>query len=136
MSVMRPVSDFILNNVFSWIPGWYNFSQDMSMFSKDAIIITMLVSFFFFTLIGPIVEELYFRGYLLARMKWMGKYAVLLNVALFAVYHFWSPWLIAARIIGMLPLYYVVYKKDSLKLGIIVHCLVNFVDVVSIAALL
>lgn len=136
MMILRPVSDFILNNVFCWIPSWYNFSQDMSVFSKSAIIITILVSFFFFTLIMPIVEELYFRGYLMARMKWMGKYSVLFNVVLFAVYHFWSPWLIIARIVGMIPLYYCVYKRNSLKLAIVVHCLVNFMDVVSIAVLL
>ncbi|WP_080648312.1 CPBP family glutamic-type intramembrane protease [Clostridium pasteurianum] len=66
----------------------------------------------------------------------MGKYSVLLNVILFSVYHFWSPWLIIARILGMLPLYYCVYKKDSLKLAILVHCLVNFTDVVSFMLLL
>ena len=133
---LKPLSNYLLKTVFCWIPGWYNFVQDMSLFSKNYIIIAILVSFFILTLIAPIIEELYFRGFLLARMKWMGKYSVLFNVILFSVYHFYQPWLIIARIAAMLPLYYFVYKKDSLKLGILVHCLANFADVVSYMTLL
>ncbi|WP_431027028.1 lysostaphin resistance A-like protein [Lysinibacillus sp. LZ02] len=136
MTALRPLSNYILNTVFSWMPSSYNYVQDMSLFDRHFIIISLLVSFFFFTLILPIIEELYFRGYLLARMKWMGKYSVILNVILFSVYHFWSPWLILSRIIAMLPLYYFVYKKDSLKLAILVHCLCNFTDVIVLIALL
>lgn len=136
MTAFNPLSNIILNTVFSWIPSSYNYVQDMSLFDRHFIIISLFVSFFFFTLILPIIEELYFRGYLLARMKWMGKYSVILNVLLFAVYHFWSPWLILSRIIALLPLYYVVYKKDSLKLAILVHCLCNFTDVVILITLL
>lgn len=72
----------------------------------------------------------------MARMKWMGGYSVLFNVILFSVYHFYQPWLIITRVAAMLPLYYFVYKKDSLKMGIFVHCLANFSDVVSYMMLL
>lgn len=133
---LKPLSNCLLRTVFGWVPSWYNFVQDMSLFSKNYIIIAILVSFFILTLIVPIVEEFYFRGFLLARMKWIGKYSVLFNVILFSVYHFYQPWLIIARIAAMLPLYYFVYKKDSLKLGILVHCLGNFADVVSYMTLL
>ena len=136
MTALKPLSNYLLNTVFSFIPTWYNCNQDVSTYGKNSLILLILVSFFFFTLIGPIVEELYFRGYLLARMKWMGKYSVLLNAALFAVYHFWTPWLIAARFAAFLPLYYCVYKKDSLKLAILVHCLANFTDVIAFVMLL
>lgn len=133
---LKPLSDYILKTVFFWIPSWFNFVQDMSMFGKKYILVAILVSFFLFTLVIPIIEEFYFRGFLLARMKWMGNYSVLLNVILFSVYHFYQPWLIMTRIAAMLPLYYFVYKKDSLKLGIVVHCLANFIDVVAYATLL
>lgn len=136
MMCSKPLSNLILNTVFSWIPNWFNYVQDMSQFSRYYIIITLAVSFFIFTIIGPVIEEFYFRGFLLARMKWMGKYSVLLNVILFAIYHFWSPWLIVARVISCLPVFYWVYKKDSLRLSILVHCLLNFTDVVSLMMLL
>ncbi len=133
---LKPLSNYLLKTVFSWIPSWYNFDQDLSQFSKYYIIIAILVSFFIMTLIAPIIEELYFRGFLLARMKWMGKYSVLFNVVLFSVYHFYTPWLIMTKIATMLPLYYFVYKKDSLKLGIAVHCLAQSADVVAYMTLL
>lgn len=133
---VKPLENYLLKTVFSWIPSWYNFNQDLSLFSKNYIIIATLVSFLIFTLIAPIIEELYFRGFLLARMKWMGKYSVLFNVILFSVYHFYSPWTIITKIAMMLPLCYFVYKKDSLKLGILVHCLGQFTMVVSYMTLL
>lgn len=136
MTALKPISDYLLNFLFSWIPSWYNYNQDMSLFNRNIIIILILISFFLYTLIVPIIEELYFRGYLLARMKWMGNYSVLVNVILFAVYHFHSPWLIITRSIAMLPCYYWVYKKDSLRLAILIHCLLNFTDVVGLVMLL
>lgn len=134
--VLKPLSNYLLKTIFSWIPSWYNFNQDLNLFSKNHIIIAILVSFFIMTLISPFIEELYFRGFLLARMKWMGKYSVLLNVILFSVYHFYTPWLIITKIATMLPLCYFIYKKDSLKLGILVHCLAQFADVILYISLL
>lgn len=136
MTASKPVTSVLLKNVFSFIPSWYNLMEDMSLFSRNIIIITILVNFFIITIILPIIEELYFRGFLLARMKWMGKYSVLVNTVLFSVYHLWSPWMIVARIVAFLPLFYWVYKKNSLKLSITVHCLANFTDVVALVALL
>lgn len=133
---LKPLADYLLKTVFCWIPDWYNFVQDMSLFGRNGIIAATLVGFFILTLIVPVVEEFYFRGFLLVRMKWMGKYCVLFNVILYSVYHFYQPWLIITRVVAMLPLYYFVYKKDSLKLGITVHCLANFADVVSYMTLL
>lgn len=136
MTSLMPFANMLLDTLFSWIPNSYIYVQDMSLFDRRFILITIFVSFFFFTLILPIIEELYFRGFLLNRMKWMGKSSVIFNVILFSFYHFWSPWLIGSRIIAMFPLYYIVYKKDSLKLAILVHCLCNFTDVVVFITLL
>ncbi|MEH7110720.1 CPBP family glutamic-type intramembrane protease [Bacillus sp. JJ1764] len=107
MTALKPLSNNLLNTVFGWIPSSYNYVQDMSQFDRNIIIISILVRFFVFTLILPIIEELYFRGYLLARMKWMGKYSVFLNVILFSVYHFWSPWLIITRILSHCIILYI-----------------------------
>lgn len=134
--VLQPVADFLLKTVFSWIPGWYNFVQDMSLFGKADILIAALISFFILTIVVPVVEEFYFRGFLMERMKWMGLYSVLLNVFLYSAYHFYQPWFIITRFVAMLPVYYFVYKKDSLKLGIIVHCLANSLDVIAYTMLL
>lgn len=131
-----PFSNYLLNTVFSWIPDWYNIDQDMSIFSKNYIVVTILVNFFVCTIIIPIVEEFYFRGFLLSRMKWMGIYCVLFNTLLYSVYHFYQPWRIITRFVMMLPLFYFVYKKDSMKLGRVVHCLANSFDVIAYMTLL
>ena len=110
---LKPLSDYLLKTVFGWIPSWYNFVQDMSLFSKNYIIIAILVSFFILTLIVPIIEELYFRGFLLARMKWMGKYSVLYNVILFSVYHFFHLGLLLQRLLQCYH-YTILYIKKTL----------------------
>lgn len=136
LMAFMPLSNYLLKTVFCWIPDWYNVDQDMSLFPKKYIILAVLVSFFISTFIIPIIEELYFRGFLLARMKWMGIYGVLFNVIFYSIYHFYQPWRIITRAVMMFPLYYFVYKKDSLKLGIVVHSLGNLLDVVAYMMLL
>lgn len=136
LTALKPLSNYLLETVFDWIPSWFIFDQDLSLFGKKYIFLAVLVSFFIMALLVPIIEELYFRGFMLARMKWMGKYSVLFNAILFAVYHFYSPWLILTKIAIMLPLCYFVYKKDSIQLGILVHCLAQLADVIFYVTLL
>ena len=81
----------------------------------------------FGAIVGPVVEELYFRGYLLPRMH--GRAAPVWHSLLFAAYHVFTPWMIVTRTIGLLPLVYAVRTKNIL-VGIIAHVLVNSVDVV------
>jgi membrane protease YdiL (CAAX protease family) len=59
--------------------------------------------------VGPFVEELYFRGYLLPPMSQMGKRAPFVNSVLFSLYHFWSLWSLLTRVVGVTPLAYAVW---------------------------
>lgn len=136
MKLIAPISEQLFDQVFYFINTDYNFVQDMTVFSKNLVIWTTVVSFLSFTLLVPVIEELYFRGFLLSRMKWMGCYGVIINSVLFAMYHFWSPWLILARVIALTPLFYIVYKKESMLLGIIVHCLANFITVIELLVII
>ena len=77
-------------------------------YSREAWLVTLGAYFILNGFVGPIVEELYFRGYLLPRMEWMGRWAPLVNVSLFSLYHFWSPWQIVGRILGFGPTVYAV----------------------------
>ena len=78
---------------------------------------------------GPILEELYFRGYLLPRMRYAGKLAPVLHSLLFALYHVFTPWMFLTRTVGMLPLIYIVRKKN-IYIALIVHVLINSIDVI------
>ena len=84
-------------------------------------------------LVGPIVEELYFRGYLLPRLDRLGRWAPLVNVSLFSLYHFWSPWQVAARILGIGPMVFAVRWKRNVYLGMLIHCTLNLISVLLVA---
>ena len=90
----------------------------------------MFITFIFIAIIAPIVEELYFRGYLLPRMPHLKGWSPLLHSALFALYHTWTPWMVFTRTIGVLPLIYIVQFKRNIYLGIIAHCLMNVIDII------
>lgn len=99
-------------------------------YAKDILIKTYIMAAIMGTIIGPLVEELYFRGYLLPRMKYAGKWAPILHSFLFALYHVFTPWMIVTRTIGMLPLVYTIRKKN-IKVGIAIHILINSIDIVA-----
>jgi len=75
----------------------------------------------------PIIEELYFRGYLLPELEHYGNWAPLINLSLFALYHLWTPWETISRILWMLPWVYVVWHKRNIFLIIITHCAANLI---------
>ena len=127
-TVLNFTSDFFLT-FFDWIPQNMHLDMGLSQeFSKQNLIITYASFFLFVVLILPTIEELYFRGYLLPRMPAKLKgWSPIVHSSLFALYHVWTPWMFVVRAVGMLPLIYVVRRKN-IYLGIIVHCLMNSID--------
>ncbi len=97
-------------------------------YSRNTLIVTYSMVYIFIAVLTPLVEELYFRGYLLPRMK--GKYAILFHSLLFAAQHVLEPWMIITRTLGFLPILFGV-KKKNIYVGIIVHILCNMVNVVT-----
>jgi membrane protease YdiL (CAAX protease family) len=97
-------------------------------YSRKTLIVTYSMVLIFVAVLSPLVEELYFRGYLLPRMK--GKFATLFHSFLFAAQHVLEPWMIITRTLGLLPLLFGV-KKKNIYIGIIVHILVNTLNVVT-----
>lgn len=127
-TALKPVDVFLQQTLFAWMPVLESGLTDG--YSKGALILTYSMVVVFGAFLGPVVEELYFRGYLLPRMGYAGKWAPLLHSFLFALYHLWTPWMFVTRTFGMLPLAYAV-RWRNLNLAIIVHILVNLLDVVT-----
>lgn len=126
-TLMKPVGALLQAWVFHALPA-----VDAGLaegYSKSALITTYALVGVFGVVVGPIVEECYFRGYLLPRMMFAGRWAPLLHSFLFALYHFWTPWMVLTRTIGTLPLTWVTQRR-SLYLSIAVHVLVNAIDLV------
>jgi len=127
-TVMKPVDTFLQESLYSWVPTLESGLTDG--YSKGVLIQTYVMLAIFSAFVAPVTEELYFRGYLLPRMGFAGKWAPVLHSLLFGLYHFWTPWMLVTRTLGMLPLVYAVQRRN-LNLSIIVHILVNLVDVVT-----
>ncbi len=128
----------VIDALFGWLPDWFVRPIDVDRvadFSREAWLVTLAAYLVLNGLIGPIVEEVYFRGYLLPRMEWMGRWAPLVNVSLFSLYHFWSPWQLVGRILGFGPTVYAVRWKENVYLGMVVHCMLNTLSVVLVAGL-
>ena len=126
--VNPPVETSLIERFFPWIPQDYHlqsFATHMEDYNRTLLISSAFLLLIFGGIVGPVVEELYFRGYLLPRMPRCGGWAPLLHTVLFSLYHFFTPWQNPARILALTPLYYVVWWKRNIYIGILVHCAGN-----------
>lgn len=134
------LDEWIADHLFSWYPdSLLQFSALEGEEGDDsALVLAVLavVVLLFNGLAGPVVEELYFRGHLLPAIDRYGKWAPVLNAALFSIYHFWTPWQNPGRIVGLLPWVYTVWRTRSVYLSIIVHVAVNLTFVLLLIAAL
>lgn len=126
VTLLKPFDAFLQERLFFWMPD-INYGLDGN-YSRNTLIVTYSMVFIFIAVLTPLVEELYFRGYLLPRMK--GKYAPLFHSFLFAAQHVLEPWMIITRTLGFLPILFGV-KKKNIYVGIIVHILCNMVNVIT-----
>ena len=118
----------VLNNLpigFDWTNYEY-----IKSFSKPTLIFTCVYYCIFNVLIGPIIEELFFRGYLTSHYKKQGVLTPILIAVLFSLYHFWLPFHNIFRILAFAPVAYVAYKKKNIYISIWFHCMCNLFSVV------
>ena len=114
---------------------WTNYEY-MKSFSKPMRIFTCMYYGIFNVLIGPITEELFFRGYLTSHYKKQSLFLPLFMVVLFSVYHFWLPFNNVFRILVFAPAAFAAYRKKNLYISICFHCLCNLFSVVSFAVMI
>ena len=125
--VLAVLDTYLATAWFAWLPYWF-FIQNIDqfeLFSREPLLVTFWVGLVINGLLGPFVEELYFRGHLLPRLPGPRNWSLFLNVALFSLYHFWSPWQFFSRIMWLLPWVYVVWRKKNFYLMMIAHIAIN-----------
>ncbi len=131
----------IENHVFAKIRGdvlnrlprgfdWTDYEY-LKTFSKLILIITCVYYAIFDVLIGPITEELFFRGYLTSHYEKQKSFTPILITVLFSLYHFWHPFNNVFRILIFTPVAYIAYKKKNFYITICFHCLCNLFSAVS-----
>lgn len=121
-TVFKPVDVFLQTRLFFWLPD-INSGLD-GQYSRLVLTVTYALFLIFNVFLAPIVEELYFRGYLLPRMQ--GRLAPFFHSFLFAAVHTFTPWMLITRTVGLLPLIFGTTRKN-LYVGMIVHILANSV---------
>jgi len=120
----------ILDTLFAWVPKSYQLvGFEPPGYSDDLYRLTTPLNILVSGIAIPWIEELYFRGFLLPRIRWMGWKAPVLNAGLFALYHFWTPWMAVTRFISVLPLSWLVHHFRSVKIGVWAHCLLNTIGI-------
>lgn len=139
-AILQPFENSLLiNSVFRFVPDYLRstgFTNQLATFSKPLIALTCIINLIFNGIIAPIVEELYFRGYLMSRLSRFGKAAPFLVAVLFSIYHLFTPWENLTRIIAFTPLHYIAWKKKNLYIGMITHCACNLAGALSLFSLL
>ncbi len=125
---VTPILDTaIASRLFSWLPEWF-FIFDLEQFSdysQSVLLLTFFAGLVINGIVLPLVEELYFRGFLLPRLEQYGKWAPVISTSLFSLYHFFTPWQFFSRIVWLLPWVYTAWMKRNIYLIIITHCLAN-----------
>jgi membrane protease YdiL (CAAX protease family) len=129
----------IVETFFLWWPPACNFQdamQDPACFASYSGARALAVAYALtLGLLTSLTKELYFRGYLFPCMEgYARRWAPLVNVILFSLYHFISPWENLVRILALLPQFYVVWRKRDIRFGIGTHVLINAIGGVMILA--
>ncbi len=129
--LLTPIFDpLIQNGLFHWVPAWFPLNTDFTGMPRQTLIITLVISLICTSWIAPVVEEMYFRGFLLPRLTQYGGWAPVLNGVLFTLYHFFTPWAFVERVVMTVPMAWLVQKKHNIYISIIAHVIVNSLGIV------
>jgi membrane protease YdiL (CAAX protease family) len=133
--VVNPVGQYLETHLSAWLPAWA---------IQDALLkgvancppgqrnITLVLAVLLSGFVAPVVEELYFRGFLLPRMEHWGWAGPVVNALLFAIYHFYFPGNVPGIFVAFLPIAYVVKIKKDWRIAAIVHSMFNLWGVFSV----
>ncbi len=126
-------SHFMFKTIFRNVPEYFKLSDFLKQYGnypKGIVTASLMLYAVGNGILGPVVEELYFRGLLMPRINRFGTWAPVLITLLFSAYHLFSPWENATRVIACFPFVYCVYKKKNIYIGMVVHCTLNMASVI------
>ncbi|UJB46195.1 CPBP family intramembrane metalloprotease [Streptomyces sp. A1-5] len=128
-TVLMPMDNFFYRLLFRWVPfeGAGGGPTDVLAGYPHSVMVIALAACIPLTgLAFPLIEELYFRGFLMARLPRMGRWAPVVSTVLFSLYHLWTPWGFLSRVIFFLPGPWSVWRKKDLRVSIGMHAGTNF----------
>jgi len=124
-----PLADQFIQRIPAYF-DWNNLDY-LRQYSTNILLITYVAFFALNVIVGPIVEELFFRGYLTSQLSRFGKWTPVIVTVLFSLYHFWLPFNNLFRIAIFLPAAYFAWKEKNIYISIVFHCLCNLFSTIS-----
>ncbi len=121
--LLAPLSE----TLFSALPTYFDWTNPAILegYPRATLILMAVVLVLFNGFIGPIIEELFFRGYLTAKINRYGKVAPLIITVFFSLYHLWLPFNNLFRIFAFFPAFYLAWRKKNIYIAIVCHVLSN-----------
>jgi CAAX protease family protein len=131
---LQPLTAGLEQHVFGWLPASW-FVGDGPSASRGAMVAALLVSLVVDGLVSPAVQELYFRGHLMARLPvaavpagWL--LAPVVSAALIAAQHLWQPHLVVFIFAVQVLVGVLVWRTRCLAVAIVVHSAGNLLAIV------
>lgn len=121
---LTPLDAYMYDHFFTWVTfegSGGSGTTYLDAYSKEAVLTTLLICGPFTGFMLPLIEEYYFRGFLLPRLPQLGRWAPLFNTTLFAIYHFWAIWTVPSKILFLLPGVWFVWGKHDIRASIWMH---------------
>ena len=131
-----PIAQYLESHLPAWLPAWATqeaLVNGILSSSPPQRSITFGLAALFSGLIAPVVEELYFCGFLLPRMERWGWSSPVINALLFALYHFYFPGNMLGIFLAFVPISYVVRHKKNWRIGLVFNSMVNLWGVYNLA---
>ncbi|MCQ2482576.1 MAG: CPBP family intramembrane metalloprotease [Clostridia bacterium] len=112
-------------SIFRFIFGSYNLPNSISIGLKSDNKVVFAVTVLYVCLVGPFLEELLFRGFVLHETACVNPvFGVIVSSTLFGLFHLSFEQAISATIIGIL-FGYIALKANSIKPTVILHIINN-----------
>lgn len=127
--ITTPVSNKLAEIMPTYF-DWYNM-ENLRQYPKNTLLLTCFAYGILNVLVGPVIEELYFRGYLTSKISNLGKWSPVIITVLFSLYHLWLPLQNIFRICAFLPASYIAWKEKNIYISIVFHCLCNLLSTIS-----
>jgi membrane protease YdiL (CAAX protease family) len=126
-----PLNRMLAEQVFFWLPDYLQPEwQPPAPPARALVLVALVLQVVIDGVVAPVTEEIYFRGYLLPRMGYLGGWAPAVNALLFAVQHFWQPYNGVLIFLLSLSLAYVVWWKRNIYIGMLPHGSANTIGAV------
>jgi hypothetical protein len=129
IGIAVPIDRAWVRIAFSWLPTKYMFVgiTRYTDFSRSAVLITFIGRLAFGTFLQPVIEEMYFRAYLLPRISRFGGRAVFLNCGLYAFHYFGLLYSLPSLFLAALPIVAATWLTKNYRVGMVTRIVLGLI---------